>query len=715
MMFSREADAERGSTLKKRSSLKGGRDKEKEERALEELEEAKRENEKLLAKLTDTVNSKTVLTYIIVIGAVVFFIYFFFFGWYWYHNPRDIDDHFTLNGGRIEDEDLFDTDADSETLARYNRRKKLQFEFPSDRLMNPAAGFCINTIDFACGNYTEPRNYLFSGLKESLMHRTNAQIEENLLIGRNKNLRMFVDRCAQSLFGNNDVDLEYLLLALDGVAKSDQPMELLESFGINPLIVFSYQDSFVDWSISHWMRYDATIMYSACSFLKEHAGRLAPFVIPEDCETAMQAFYAELDNIGSGDVAPVLLSQGDVEKNFGPLLPSYISTMDTYHRVWSELQVRHLMSMMEHPSFKLWMLILTTIDAMQYVPSMSLWMAPNNSSSNYYAITYKYLDRHVFSSANNYHLFRHGTGMLGVSLAHAIPYERAHDEAIHSCALLAAEMLPHDVELLRDHIVSETAVQKRFLLLKERMVKTIRVSKFLPEEVKQWIINWIGHFKLQLGFPGDSIALAPHYNSFLEMAWSVRKAHIRNNFHLSWSPKFHASTCNADVLVNEQQVTLPFCLFGVRPLRVPLDFTMAHEMWHLLFPAVMREKGAAIDIMNGLENSLSCFDISVQQMRKDEQTGAFLERFADIMGARLAYQLCIDEGRCSSSDQIQSFLIELIQMFCNGNQVQSRTDIHGTDRSRISYIMKHLMDADGISPLNKNRKCNRPNSSCYVF
>lgn len=690
-----------------RSAVKGSRE-------AEELKEIKEQNRQILASYLDISYSKKTWQYV-AIFLIVFFVIAFLFYWISWAWSVDNDDFTNLNGNRFHDEDEeFMGENDDDASSYYTNHRNLLFKFPNEALMKPSAGFCSNFVDFACGSYNESHNYFFSEMKESNNHRTNALIKQNLITGVNANLQSFMRSCMLSLSGvDNTVDIAYLLLSLRKLSASDKPYDIMMSFGLSPLIIFSNEDGFIDWSMSNWMSYKPLIVYAACAFLKENKidG------INEHCADDIGIFYKELDNIAGGDSSIVYYTSDQVAALYGSLIPSSMINMQATHRIWSEVQLRHLASMVNHPSFKMWLLVLTVMDAMQYVSSQSLWYMPadKNDTLSYYALSYKFLDRHLFGSNNNHHIFRHGVGMNGLALAHAIPFEKALDDSINSCAILASEMLPHDVEMLRDHVVAEGRVLARFASLKTTLLTLLKDSKIIPDEVKEWMRNWIGHFKLQLGFPGEGIRLHGNYHSFLEMAWDIRHAHLASNFHLSWSPSFHASTCNADVFLNEQLITVPYCLYGTRQLGVALDFILAHEMMHLMYPQLMKSMGAPSDVMNHMHNRLTCFEITSAQLTVDEISGLFLERFADIMGARLAYQNCISEKRCATKEATQAFLLEIAQLFCNNQAIQRRFDVHGSDRSRLDFILKNLLDADRISPFNKNQKCHQSTSSCYYF
>lgn len=610
---------------------------------------------------------------------------------------------------------------DEEAFTSINSYEDKHWEYmqvlPDENIINKEASICNDFYGYSCGKYNGSQNMILGNLKNLNTFEMKGKVNKNNIDGKHASMKRFRNLCEAALLGmgGNVPDLTFLHQFLSKLQTSPTPLADLTKMGIMPLVLYSSEDRLMKWDSSPWLIYDENMISIACAFLYNNDSFSS-----RSCVDRMEIFYKSVQAIiSSTNTDKITLTPTQVNEKYPELLTEYASKTLLNHVIWSEYQVNHLYTLLEHDFFKEYLFLLPILSAYQFIPAVGR-IYGNQDQIIHSGIYYERLERNINSPSNNHHLFRHGFGMLGLQLVHSTFLEKAEARVPDSCNWLTGEMFPVDLEQLRENNRFKKELTDRVEILKAFLKRAVQASPAIhndktqsPENtVKFWYAKWIDNFRVQYGFPTEVIVLRDDYSCFLEMVWDIQQANMNNNFHLSWPPSFHSSTCNAMTMVNEQLILIPYCLYRAQWLKYVLDFIIFHEMMHLNFPLDMATFGANLNEMENLNSKLTCMDIEKTNDPKEKRI--YLERFADIIAARLTYQLCIEEKNCTSIEQVRSFLISLSQFFCNNQNSESD---HGSDQSRISYILKHIANKDNVSPFHEPKRwlCQGAQNVCKYF
>lgn len=561
--------------------------------------------------------------------------------------------------------------------------------FPIGAYMDNTTSPCINYYKHVCGNYHEPQELVFGSLGREIAELTKAAVVRSLP-DKESPVSLFFNQCVHALSNQqqmvSDGALFMFLREIDGLAPAAS-VRRLHALGIMPLVVFSMDDGYVRWVRSPWLAGIPRLTTVACGYLAQNG-----FVDnAQTCVAGISALYAQIAQIVETDSGePQMMSSEQMATQF-PLL--YTAPYPGAHRVWSPIQMLSLQALQSNRFFATWLKALVVLDAAQYVPS--IWTGAEQH------IAYMPMQRMVSrpnanrqSMIRNFHAFRHGFGPFGLNASRSVINEYAQSNVLTSCQFLTKEMLPHLVE---DATVSPAEREEAALLfdsMKAFLATSIAKSKRVLDDIKLFLATLTGSLHFQVGFPGKTPNVRWHATCFLQLVWDIRAAHMEDQPFLRWPGSLHADSCDAQVMVAERQIFVPMCLYRRSWFRELLPNVIFHEISHLLDPRALEAEEAPRKPVAIMRNILSCM------------SNPPAERFADILGLRLAYEFCVSNGRCGDRAQIRRFIIQSAQMWCQNNHVLFNDDaLHGENRDRMANAFYFFINLENVPPLSLSYQC----------
>ena len=567
--------------------------------------------------------------------------------------------------------------------------KDLIRTFPIGAYMNNNTSPCVNYYDYACGNFKEPQELVFGSLGREIAELTKAAVVRSLP-DKSSPISLFFSQCVHALSGQQrEVSDGAVFMFLREIMEKAPAVAVrkLHERGIMPLVVFSMDDGYVRWVKSPWTNGIPRLTAAACGYLAQNS-------FADDAETCVAgvtALYSQIDQIlGSGSGEFQMMSNEQMANQF-PLF--YTSPYPGAHRVWSPIQMMSLQSLQANRFFNMWMRVLVVLDAAQYVPS--IWSGVEQH------IAYMPMQRMVSrpnanrqSMIRNFHSFRHGFGPFGLNASRSVINEYAQSNVLNSCQFLIKEMLPHLIEQATVSQEEREEAAAYFAQMADFLRTSTIKSKRVLEDIKPFLTQLASSLHFQVGFPGTTPRISWNSNSFLQMVWDIRTSHMEDQTFLRWPGSLHADSCDAEVMVAERQIFVPMCLYRRSWFRDLLPNVMYHELSHLLDPRALEAEDAPRKPVAIMKNIVSCMN------------NPPLERFADIMGLRLAYEFCIASGKCSDRVQIRRFLIQSAQMWCQNNRVVYNDDAaHGSNRDRMMNAFYFFINLENVPPLSLSYQC----------
>ncbi len=615
------------------------------------------------------------LFFALVITTVVIGIIFIVIYWPEWHEP--VESHFD------DDEDFRGWKPLSEET------KDLIRTFPIGVYMDNNTNPCINYYGYACGNFKEPQELVFGSLGREIAELTKAAVVRSLP-DRSSPVSIFFNQCVHALSNQQrDVSDGALFMYLRQIVDVPAAVAVakLHERGIMPLVVFSMDDGYVRWVKSPWTSGIPRLTTAACGYLARNA-----FVDDAaTCADGVTGLYNQITQIlSSGSGEPQMMSHEQMTNQF-PLF--YTSPYPGAHRVWSPLQMISLQALQANRFFNMWLKVLIVLDAAQYVPS--IW------SGDEQFIAYMPMQRMVSrpnanrpSMVRNFHAFRHGFGPYGLNASRSVINEYAQSNVMTSCQFLIKEMLPHLVEQATVSREEREEAAVLFGQMTSFLQQSITKSKRVLDDIKPFLTQLTSSLHFQVGFPGATPRISWNTNSFLQLVWDIRASHMEDQTFLRWPGSLHADSCDAEVMVAERQIFVPMCLYRNSWFRDLLPTVIFHELSHLIDPRALEVEEAPRKPVAIMRNILSCMN------------NPPAERFADIMGLRLAYEFCVSTGRCSDRVQIRRFLIQSAQMWCQNNRVLYNDDaLHGSNRDRMMNAFYYFINLENIPPMTLSYQC----------
>lgn len=669
---------------------------EEEEQQPQKDEESKKNLQNAQNEIKEKNNKISTLQWIIFFGIVVFSIVTIIAVVEW---VNDNDDPLTnLNGDHVGLVDGDDEKGFMDEHESIESNAKILYSLPYADVMDKSVGICKDFYSYSCGKYNNTYNMVMNDLAvrdmfDAGFELTKIQNEDEEI---NTSLKMFMKQCISSLSETGNTNKNEMLVILKKVrmiASEENPLTVLHDFGLMPFAIYNFENGTMNWIPSPWLKEKKEYTKMACSFL-------ANYHIVDDisiCANHVSLFYGEINQIDPHNKAKAkdtstTYSYEQVRIDFPLLLTSQVAELSVDHVIWSDLMLKHLYSMTQHPYFKLWLQTLVVLDASAVVSG--LWTHDPLHS----VVSYQLLKRNTGKNGN-FHFFRHGFGIDALPLIHAVSNERAKYQISVSCKWLAGEMLPHELESVRSKNDGAKEVTKgKFDKAISFLSQTIQNSKIVHDTVKKDYIHYNQDIRLQLGFPGESITLKGQYLSFLDMLWDIRSQHMKSNIHLTWPATLHSTTCNAITLLNERLVIIPHCIYNAQWLEYDMYALLFHEIMHCHWPELMKHFGLSPSEMDFLQSKMKCYGINFSPDETINRKNQ--ELFAYIAGSTLAYQLCISDRNCSTSDQLKNFLVTITQFFCENQVGQNVNPIYGNNKKIVEKILKNMASIQGVSPFN---------------
>lgn len=567
--------------------------------------------------------------------------------------------------------------------------KDLIRTFPIGEYMNNNTSPCVDFYDYACGNYKEPQELVFGSLGREIAELTKAAVVR-ALPDKGNHISSFFNQCVHALSNQqrevSDGALFMFLREIDN-APPFTSIHKLHERGIMPMVVFSMDDGYVRWMKSPWLNGIPRLTTVGCNYLTQN-GFTESADVCIDGVTSLYTQIAQILSSGSGE--PTMMTHEQMANQF-PLL--YTSFYPGAHKVWSPIQMLSLQSLQANRFFTLWMKVLVVLDAAQYVPS--IWTGPEQH------IAYMPMQRMVSrpnanqrSMVRNFHSFRHGFGPFGLNASRSVINEYAQSNVLTSCQFLVKEMLPHLVEEVTLPDSERKEAGELFASMKVFLRTSVTKSKRILDDIKPFLLTLADSLHFQVGFPGKTPNIRWNANSFLQMVWDIRASHMSEQTFLRWPGSLHADSCDAQVMVAERQIFVPMCLYRKSWFRDLLPTVIFHEISHLLDPRALEVEEAPRKPVAIMRNIVSCL------------SNPPAERFADILGMRLAYEFCVSNGGCTDRVQLRRFLIESAQMWCQNNRVVYGDDaLHGSNRERMMNAFYFFINLENVPPLSLSYQC----------
>lgn len=689
---------------------------EKEKEYIEEQIEVRETNR--LNYYLDLSTSKNLSRFVIVFLLAFLVVVFIYIAVFWPDGSND-DSHRLLNGDIVGDESSFMED---------NIVKESHWDYeltlPDELIVFKNESICNNFFDYACGGYDGNQNMLTRNLQMRNFYELKRIIAENNEYEFNPTLSQFNSLCVRSILSKDDnvKEILQLLSKLASISASSSPMAYAAlHMGISAIAIYNYEDQVISWTPSPWLKYNEKMIIKGCTFLSAYHF----FNDTKLCVNAMKSIYLDISSILSNDANSVRFTAAQFNEHYPALFETYFypsSALD--HVFWSHDQLAHLYLLVHHDFFKEWIMLLAVLDSYTYVPSVGTPTPLKNTLSaediRYSGVYYRNLQKNIGAPENNHHIFRHGFGMDSLALVHSVSLDKARAEAENSCNWLTTEMFPHEIQQARESNDYREKTERIFKEVQDFVNQQIKNSPFIHDDrsensVKNWVLKYSSSIRLQLGFPGEPLIFKEKYSSLLEMIWDIRILNMQNNFHLIWPPSFHSSTCNAKAILNEQIILLPYCLYSAQWLNYNLYFVILHEYMHFLYPPVMKKFGANPHEMDNLFSRLSCYDI--EPSNKERLELLYAERWADIQAGSILYKLCIAQKKCIKFEDFRDFIVSLSQWFCDKRNAFSNMDVHGSDKSRLNYILQNMMNNENINPFHDRNRwtCASSQNRCTFF